>query len=269
MLYQLDIYRRLLGVQLRSQMQYRTSFWLSLTGTGLVTFLEFAALGLTFQRFGTIQGWTLAEVAFLYGMVELGFGIMDMVFGGFDPGFFGQEVRLGTFDRLLLRPLNLNLQVMSLDFALRRIGKIIIGVAILGFGVTNASIDWTLLKVLYIPVILAGIVLFFGGLYLIGAGITFWTIDSIEAINIVTYGGSYTISHPMHIYPSWLRQFFTFIVPAIFLNYYPALYVLGKSDPFGVPILFQFAAPAVGLMAFILANQFWKFGVRHYRSTGS
>ena len=269
MRYNLELYRRLLSVQIRSQMQYRVSFALAVAGTGLITLLEFASLGLVFDRFGGIQGWSLPEVAFLYGLVELGFGLMDMIFGGFDPSFFGQEVQLGTFDRLLLRPLNLNLQVMGLDFPLRRLGKIAVGGAIFIYGVSNLAIVWTPLKIIYIPFIILGIVLFFGGLFLVGSTVTFWTVESIEAINVLTYGGNYTISHPMHIYPDWLRRFFTFIVPAIFINYYPALYILDKADPFNMPEFVRLISPLVGLGVFIAANTFWRFGVRHYRSTGS
>jgi ABC-type uncharacterized transport system permease subunit len=55
------------------------------------------------------------------------------------------------------------------------------------------------------------------------------------------------ISYPMHIYPTWMRSFFTFVVPAIFLNYYPALFFLGKPDPFGLPAFAPFLSPLIGL----------------------
>ena len=112
-------------------------------------------------------------------------------------------------------------------------------------------------------------VLFFGGLFVIGATITFWTVESIEVMNILTYGGSYMISHPMHIFPDILRHFFTFIVPAIFLNYYPALYILELPDPFGMPSWAPFLAPAAGLLMLLAALAFWQFGIRQYQSTGT
>jgi ABC-2 type transport system permease protein len=64
--------------------------------------LYFVSLALIFERFGTMGGWRLAEIAFLYGMVEASFGWMDMIFSGFDPQMFGQHIRRGTFDQLLL-----------------------------------------------------------------------------------------------------------------------------------------------------------------------
>ncbi len=264
-----DIYRRLLGVQIRSQLQYRVSFSFDLFSAILVTATEFAALALVFERFEQIGGWTLGEVAFLFGLLEISFGIMDMVFGGFDPQDFGASVRHGSFDQIMLRPAHLLTQVLGSQFALRRLGRIVFGAGVLLFAVTVTQFDWTLVKVLYLPLVVTGMVLFFGGLYIVGSTITFWTVESIEAINILTYGGSYLISYPMHIYQNWLRRIFTYLVPAIFLNYYPVLYFLDKPDPFGFPAFAPFLSPLVGVASFVAALAFWRFGVKHYQSTGS
>jgi ABC-2 type transport system permease protein len=73
----------------------------------------------------------------------------------------------------------------------------------------------------------------------------------------------------MSIYAEWLRRVFTFVIPASFLNYYPALYFLDKPDPFGLPTFASFFAPLAGGAVFVAALLFWRFGVRHYHSTGS
>ena len=186
----LNIYRRLIGVQIRSQMQYRTSFLLEVFGTGLTTLLEYASIALVFDRFGNLGGWTLGQVALLYGWAELSFGIMDLLFSGFDPGNFGRQVRLGRLDQLLLRPINIEAQILGSEFVLRRIGKIVVGVGILISGLGLTEIAWTTPKAgLFIGVII-GQIFFFGGLFIVGATITFWTVDSIEVINIFTYGGT-------------------------------------------------------------------------------
>lgn len=91
MIHNLLLYFRLIGVQIRSQLQYRLAFFLDVLATSLVTVLNFATLAFVFQRFGSIAGWKLGEVAFLYGMVEAAFGVMDMLFSGFDPGNFGKQ----------------------------------------------------------------------------------------------------------------------------------------------------------------------------------
>jgi ABC-2 type transport system permease protein len=108
-----DLYRRMISIKIRSQMQYRGSFLLDLLATALVSAVSFLSIALVLQTFDGIGGWSLWEVAFLYGSVELSFGIMDMLFGGFDPPYFGNHVRLGTFDQMLLKPANIYIQVLA------------------------------------------------------------------------------------------------------------------------------------------------------------
>lgn len=269
MVFNLTTYRRLISIQIRSQMQYRTAFLLELTASCITLFMFFLALALVFERFGSLGGWSLGEVAFLWGLVEISFGLMDMIFSGFDPGRFGQQVRLGAFDRLLLRPVNVTVQVLGDEFLLRRLGRIIQGVVIFAIAINLAEIDWTAAKVFYLPFVVVGLIGFFGGLFVIGSTITFWTVESIEAINILTYGGTEMMSYPMHIYPDWFRRFFTYIVPAIFLAYYPALFILDKPDPYGMSPIVQLIAPLVGLSLLGAALLFWRFGIKHYQSTGT
>ena len=263
----IDLYRRLLGIQIRSELAYRASFLLGILTQAMNNLAEFAALAMILSRFEGLGGWGLREVAFLYGMVCAAFGVMDLVFSGFDPEGFGLEVRRGTFDRLLLRPADITLQVLGSKFLLRRLGRIAQGAAI--FAVAVPRVEWTLLKVVYLPFVFVSIVLFFGALFMIGSTITFWTIESIEAMNILTYGGTEMMSYPMHIYGQDLRRFFTYIVPAAFMNYTPALYFLDLPDPLGLPIYTRYLAPLAGAGMMAVATAFWHYGIRHYASTGS
>jgi ABC-2 type transport system permease protein len=267
--YNFGLYLRLINVQIRSQLQYPASFWLDVVGTGVSLGAFFLSLALILQRFGDLGGWRLGEIAFLFGLLEASFGLMDMVFAGFDPANFGRRVRRGTFDQLLLRPVNITLQVLGDDFILRRLGRIAQGAIIFVIALNLTEIEWTLGKLLYLPFVVLGIVTFFGGLFIIGSTITFWTVESIEVMNIFTYGSSELISYPMHIYPDWLRSFFTFILPAALLNYYPALYFLDKPDPLGMPLALRFLSPIAGMLVLLVALLIWHIGIRHYQSTGT
>lgn len=263
------LYFRLISVNIRSQMQYRLSFLLDTVGTGFATLIEFMTLAAVFTRFGSVGGWKLGEVAFLYGLVELGFATMDMIFSGFDPGFFAQQIRRGTFDQFLLRPVSLALQVFSSEFIIRRMGRIAQGAVIFGLSLSLTQLVWTPGKVLYLPLVLASVVAFFGGLFVIGATTCFWTVEALEAINIFTYGGSAMLAYPMHVYGDWLRRFFTFVVPGALMVYYPALYFLDKPDPLGLPAFMPFLAPLAGFGVLGIAFAFWHMGVRKYTSTGT
>jgi len=265
----LGIYRHLISVSIRGQLQYRVSFLFDLLGTGLVTLLGIGTIALVLQRFDNISGWTIFEIAFLFGMAETAFGAMDMIFSGFDPPYFGRRVRLGTFDQMLLRPANLIAQILGSQFVIRRFGRIIQGFIILIIALNQLDIHWTIVKYLMLPVTFFSLVIFFGGLFIAGAALSFWTIETLEAVNFFTYGATEMMSCLMDIYPNLIRSFFTYILPAIFLLYYPALYILDKPDPLGMPAFSPFLAPFVALAVFALSLRFWKFGLSFYQSTGS
>ena len=58
-------------------------------------------------------------------------------------------------------------------------------------------------------------------------------------------------------------------MPAILLTYYPALYILGKPDPLGFPAIAPLLSPVAGFGTLAVALGFWRFGLRHYESTGT
>ena len=223
----LTLILKLIKIQIRSQLQYPVPFFLEVLTTAIIQSLFFISFALILQRFEEIGGWTLGEVAFIWGMTEFSFGLMDMLFSGFDYDSFGPMVRKGRFDQLLLRPANITLQVLGSRFVLRRLGRIFQGLVIFIVGLSLVDIHWSLGKILFIPVLVVSQVLFFGSLFIIGATTTFWTMERLEILNIFTYGGSEIMSYPMHIFPRTIRLIFTFIVPAIFLSYFPAVYILG------------------------------------------
>ncbi len=263
------LYFRLISIQVRSQMQYRFSFWMEVLSTMLLNGSYFLALYLVLQQFETIAGWRLGEVAFLAGMVELSFALMDMFFSGFDPDAFSPFVWKGSFDQLLLRPLPITFQVLSSRFVLRRLGRIMEGLVIFVFALILTDVPWSALKIVYLFMVLISQVIVYGALFMVGSTLTFWTVKPIEAVNIVTYGGTEMMTYPMNIYPLWLRRFFTYILPFIFMNYYPALFFLDKADPLGFPVFAPFLAPFAALVVMFLSFKFWKFGLRHYQGTGS
>jgi ABC-2 type transport system permease protein len=267
--HEISLYFRLISIQVRSQLAYRSSFLLDFLATGITAALAILSLGFVLGRFGNVGGWKFGEIAFLYGLVESAFATMDMVFSGFDPQNFGKQIRLGRLDQVLLRPVSVTLQIFGSEFILRRLGRVLQGLVVLAIALQLVNIQWTALRLVMLPVIFISMLAYFGGLFMIGATISFWTVESLEVINIATYGGTEMMAYPMHIYQDWLVKFFTFVLPAIFLNYYPALFVLGKPDPLHYPWFAPFLAPVAGFGVLAVAFAFWNFGLRHYQSTGT
>ncbi len=264
------LYKRLIGAQVRSQMQYRTSFVLEAVAQFVGNILDFVVVLIFFARMPTLGGWTLPEIGLLYGLSSVAFGLADMVIAGFDYAYFGPNmVRLGEFDRVLIRPVSAFLQVLTSELSLKRLGRIGQGAIVLVWALAVLPLTWTPIKIAYLPIVLIGGTLFFAGLFIFGSGVSFWTVDSLETLNIFTYGGQFLTQYPLTIYGEFLRSLFTFIIPMAFINYYPALWLLDKPDPLGGSNWLAFIAPLVCLVVFFGGVRMWQLGVKHYASTGS
>lgn len=261
------IYLRLIGARIRGQLQYRTSFVLYVLAAFALSFTDFLAVLIIFQHLPRLGGWTLGEVAFLYGTSYATFKLTDMAIGHLD--LLPQQIQRGEFDLVLIRPLGALFQVITSDFALRHLGSTAQGVLVFGISLALVEIDWTVGRgVMLVLLPLSGCVIF-AAVWVIGAATTFWTVRTMEYVNAFTYGGNQLTSYPLNIYAGWFRRLFAFLIPLAFVNYFPALYVLGKPDPLGLPGWLRFLSPLVAALMATLAWWVWSFGVRHYRSTGS
>lgn len=262
-----SLYVRLVAAQLRSQMQYKVSFVLALAGSFLSCVTEFALVIVLFNRIPLLAGWSLAEVALLYGISGTCFAVAEIFAAALDN--FQVHIVLGTFDRVLVRPRGALFQVISEDFALRRVGRIAQAVLVLGIALRLLAIEWTADKVLLLVLALvSGTVIYFA-VFVLGATFCFWTVQAKEATHVFTYGGDGLASYPLDIYRGSVRRFFTFVVPLAFVNYEPALYLLGRPDPLGLPDTARVLSPLAALAMAIVARFGWQQGVRHYQSTGT
>src|SRR5919199_1138 len=154
-------------------------------------------------------------------------------------------------------------------FALRRVGRIAQSVLVLVIALRLLAVEWTADKVVLVAVaLISGTVIYFA-IFVLGATFCFWTVQAKEATHVFTYGGDGLASYPLDIYRGSVRRFFTFVVPLAFVNYEPALYVLGRPDPLGLPDVARLLSPVAALAMAALAWLGWQQGVRHYQSTGS
>jgi len=261
------LYLRYIGISIRSQMQYRASFLMMACGHFLITGIEFIGIWVLFDRFGSLRGWTLPEVALFYGMANLAFCVAEAGARGFD--IFPGMVRSGDFDRVLLRPRSTVLQIGGQELQLMRVGRFVQGLIVIVWAASALDVAWSPARVgLVVAAILGGGCLF-SGLFVLQATMAFWTIETLEIVNTLTYGGVETAQYPLSIYRPWFRKFFVGVIPLACINYFPALAILDRPDPLGAPVFLRWAAPAVGVVFLLVTFRVWRFGVRHYRSTGS
>lgn len=257
------IYGKLVGARIRGDLQYRTSFALFTLSQFLICFLDIIAIWIIFSHVPRLAGWSLAEVMFLYGTTNVSFNLSDVFISQVE--MLPMRIRLGTFDVFLIRPLGALFQLVTDEFALRRVGKVSQGVLVLGIAIAALDTSWSVADVaVTVSMIITGAVIF-GSIWVIAAAINFWTVETTGLANAFTYGGNFLTQYPIDVYATWMRRVFAYLVPVAFVNYFPALFVLDKNG-FGA---LRFAHPLVAAAVAAIAAAFWREAIRHYRSTGS
>ncbi|MCS0634652.1 ABC transporter permease [Streptomyces sp. LP05-1] len=251
----------------RSTMTYRFSFAMTLLSNFVTTGLDFVVILLMFGHVRGLGGFSFAEVAFLYGTTSTSFGLADLLLG--QVSRLGRRVRDGTLDTLLVRPAPVLAQVAADRFALRRLGRITQGLVVLVWSLALLDVAWTLPKVLLVPVMVVTGGVLFGSVMVAGAAFQIWAQDGAEVVNAFTYGGNTLLQYPPSVFAGELVRGVVYVVPLAFVNWVPALYVLGRAAPAGLPAWSAFLSPLVAAALCVPAALFWRAGLRAYRSTGS
>lgn len=251
----------------RSIASYRASFALELATNVFATVMDVLTVLVLFRVSRTLGGFTLREALLMVGFSSCGFAAADLVMGNVDRIKF--YVRTGMLDALLVRPLATLPQLVLMDLPLRKLTRVAFGASVLVIAAALADVDWTPGRVvLVVAAPLAGMV-FFASIFVASAAVSFWWVETGELGNAFTYGGRDFTSYPITVYSGWFRRLFAYGMGFAFVAYYPALALLGRDDPLGLPPWVGYASPAVAVVAATLAATVWRIGIRHYRSTGS
>lgn len=247
----------------RAQMAYPLSFYMLVTAHFLGILLEMVAILALFDRFGELAGWSWNNLAILYGVMHMSYATVELFGRGFDT--FSQVVRTGEFDRVLLRPCSPLLQVALREFQFLRLGRFVQGAGILTWGLMTSHLPHFGIQAALLLCAYLGTTSLFYGLFILQATLSFWTIESLELMNITTYGGLEAGQYPMTLYPQALRLFFICIIPFSCTAYFPIAVLTGHHN---LPLSVAFCLPLLGVVFLLLSICFWQIGVRHYSSTG-
>lgn len=255
-------YLKYFSIQFKSLLEYKKSFFFSLIGQFFSSFFSILSIYFLFDKFGNIDGYTFNNVLICFVVSFAGFSIAECFFRGFDQ--FDKMISNGEFDRILTRPQGLVFQVLANKIEFEKIGRAIAAIFTL---IILLSINSELLKVdklITIFLMIIGTVIIYGSLFIMKGGITFFTTQSLEIMNIFTDGAKDLTQYPLSIYHKYIKIFFTYILPLAFVNYFPLLYVIGKTSN----KLYSFS-PIISILFSIPCYIIWNIGVKRYKSTGS
>lgn len=257
----------LLAASLKGQMQYRVNFLVMLLWGLVYQGTGFVFIWVVLTRFQALAGWTLGEIAFLYGLRLTAHGLQGLLFS--NVGYVDLKVRQGEFDRYLVRPLAPLLQIMTETFRVNLLGDFLGGVALFLAANTLVEVGWSPAALAYLVLALLGGALAEAGVTLLVVSLSFRLLNVgnllylFDGILFSQFG-----NYPLKIFGGTLQFLLTFGLPLAFVAYFPATVLLARTDELLVHPLFAYLAPLAGLLWFALAYRLWQRETRHYQSAG-
>lgn len=258
----MDLYFKYFKIHLKSEMQYKMSFLLSFIAQFFVFFGYYFTIICLFDKFSNLKGFSLYEVLLTFGIIQFGFAFCESFFRGVDQ--FDRLIINGGFDRLLLRPQNILLQVFGEEISFVKLSRLIQAVIVLIIAIINIDVIWDTKKIITLICMLISSVLIFLSIFILAASYCFITIKGLEVRNVFTDGGKHMAQYPIGIFKKGFVFFFTYIIPFGFVNYYPLLYLIDKvnNDLYMI-------SPLITIFYLIPSIMIFYKGTKRYTSVGS
>jgi len=236
---------------------------------GLVTSLLFHAVTLIFidvlfaERTLTLNGWTKAQVFFIYGFAAIPMSLFSAFFANLYM-VSGTYIIEGHLDRVLLRPLGSLFQVLLERVNIERLFGLVIGAAIMYFASRQMGLSWTPGGVLLLAGLTLCGTLIYAGVFTTLAALSFWWPDRMGLLppvyNMIALG-----KYPVTIYNPMLQFILMWIVPFAFVAFFPSTEFLGRQEF----RLYVWLTPVVSVGTAAVGLGVWRLGIRRYESTGS
>ena len=179
----MKIYFDYLKLHLKSILEYKLSFILSLCSQILVFFTYYFLIIAMFQKFSNLQGYNLYEILLTFSIIHFGFSMNETFARGIDQ--FDSLIVDGSFDRLLLRPRNILLQVIGYQIDYTKLARVIQSIVIMIISLIKLNIDWSILKVITLILMLLSSIAIFFGIFLLAASYCFLTVQGLEVRNVL------------------------------------------------------------------------------------
>jgi len=210
-----------------SETAYRLNFILGLIITFMGNILFPLVTLLIYANGQSFPGWDFWQVLLIQSVFTISTGIAGTFFSGIFWATNG-NVREGSLEVVLLKPVNPLFYMMATTFNFQGIAYIIGGILMFAFSAKHCvSFSW-LGIVNFIIFGFAGIFVMLGMELIMSATSFKWVGNSRipEIFDSIKQFAKY----PMTIFPSMARSITTFVIPVAMVAYVPAASLLGKTE---------------------------------------
>lgn len=242
-----------LKLNLAAALEYRASFIVQAGGMLLNDAAFFVFWVLFFNRFPSVGGWGIQDVAMLWAVAATAIGLSLAIFG--NCARIATIVMDGQLDYYLGLPKEVLLHVLISRTGLAAWGDVSFGLlAFVIFGPHDA-----LSIALYVVLVSASVVTFTA--YMVIAGSLAFFVGSAESAAFQAQQALINFSlYPGGIFHGWLRVLLFTVIPAGLISHMP-VEILHQFDPVRLVVVLAFGAGSA-VLAFVVFG----FGLRRYES---
>lgn len=258
----IKLFFKYVNLHLKIALEYKASFIMTMISQLLTMFLELFAVIALFHKFSLLEEYKPMEILLSFSSIWLGYTIAETFARGFDH--FGDLIKKGNFDLLLIRPRNIFLQILGTQISTEKICRILLATILFIYSSINAISSFNLLKILLLINMVIGSSIVFTSIFIIGASFAFITIEGLEIINIFTNGTRQLAQYPLGIYNKIIRIILTILIPVTIISYYPLDYLTNKTSN----NIYVFI-PLLSIIPLHISTFIFKLGIKKYNSTGS
>lgn len=255
------VYRAFLSSSLARELEFRANF-LAKVGENLVWTGFFILIVLVIYRnTNHVAGWSRGDAFVLVATCFLLEAMHSALF--FSLLEIPEQVRKGTLDFVLVKPVDPQFWVSLRRFNFSQGGTLLAGAGLLIAGIILSGASPSLVQwATYTTLVLSGLVLFYSfNLALMTLGIWLVRVDNLWVLSESVLQVS---RFPLDIFNVSLRRMLTYAFPLAFIATIPTRQLVRALD---LPML------ALGLVwslgALLAARAFWKFALTRYQSASS
>jgi ABC-2 type transport system permease protein len=263
----LGIYGSFMKAAVRSQLAHRSAYWAGIVAQWLSYGATFGTLFIMTRTFKSLAGWAPEEILFLYSVYLLSYAIAASFF--FNPcTHLAEKIRTGEFDSALTKPISPFGHEFCMGFNFGYVSHITLSVGVIVFAASRVGLRLDLPGILFCILMFFGAVLVQAALLIFTSAFSFFLISDNPFFGILSTIRDF-VNYPLRIYPAAIQIVLTFIIPAAFINFFPAAAILGKDPGLFFPLNPAAATPLAGIVLFVLSVLFWNWALSKYQSTGS
>jgi ABC-2 type transport system permease protein len=254
-------YLRLLGVfyrtSIQTDMEYRADFYTRIGASILGLLTNLGAFSIAYNYTKTLGGWTLPQALVLLAVYYLMDGLIEMFIA---PNMrkVMEQVRQGTLDFVLLKPASAQFMASFRTINIWRIVNVTVGILLSVYTITRLGLGVGALEAVKFGFTLIAAVSVVYSFWLCLVTLTFWFVK-IENIEQIMWQAMEAGRYPINIYPLWLKNTLTYLIPVAFIITVPAEALAGRLS-----IAYLGVTACVAAAMLFLSSAFWRFGLRHY-----